>query len=387
MRSKMSSKERILAAVKHQEIDYVPVAPRIWAWFLEYYGKCGWQTYLRAAEEFDFDPVFDIGPGLPSYIGWPEINDGCAKLKNVKFEKSVRRDKEFKIVRRRFITPAGELTDEMRVPPAGGDFGIAPNPENTEWLLKTEEDLEKIKCLLPDPALGDYRAMFRTIDEIKGRALAAARPTVGSDGMLLLAMGVENAMINYMANRKFITSAFDIFHEYNHAVAKKCLEAGANVIFDSGYNMSLSTGWSPEAWRELFYPKVKAMCDLAHSFNALYFYYDDGKMMKILPYLAEIGADIVETCTPPPVGDFVLKEAKEKWGKRLCFKGYIETVHVMRLGTPAKIREAVAETIRLGAPGGGFILGTSDSIRDGTPLENIKAYFSAAREFGKITQS
>ncbi len=53
------------------------------------------------------------------------------------------------------------------------------------------------------------------------------------------------------------------------------------------------------------------------------------------------------------------------------------------MGTPEKIREEVANAIKIGAPGGGFILGISDSIRDGIPLENVKAYFSAGREFGK----
>jgi hypothetical protein len=33
---------------------------------------------------------------------------------------------------------------------------------------------------------------------------------------------------------------------------------------------------------------------------------------------------------------------------------------------------------------GGFILGTSDSIRDGTPLENVRAYFNAARRYGQV---
>ncbi len=43
-------------------------------------------------------------------------------------------------------------------------------------------------------------------------------------------------------------------------------------------------------------------------------------MMKILPELAEIGVDIVETFTPPPIGDFDLKIAKEKFGKNYVLK-------------------------------------------------------------------
>ena len=51
--------------------------------------------------------------------------------------------------------------------------------------------------------------------------------------------------------------------------------------------------------------------------------------------------------------------------------------------TPERIEKVVRETIERAAPGGGFILSTSDSIRDGTPIENIKAYFEAAQRYGK----
>jgi len=33
-------------------------------------------------------------------------------------------------------------------------------------------------------------------------------------------------------------------------------------------------------------------------------------------------------------------------------------------------------------PGGGFILGSSDSFREDTPEENVRAYFRAARRYG-----
>jgi hypothetical protein len=46
------------------------------------------------------------------------------------------------------------------------------------------------------------------------------------------------------------------------------------------------------------------------------------------------------------------------------------------------VERTVRETIEVAAPGGGFILGTSDSIREGTPTANICAYFETARTYG-----
>jgi uroporphyrinogen decarboxylase len=68
-------------------------------------------------------------------------------------------------------------------------------------------------------------------------------------------------------------------------------------------------------------------------------------------------------------------------GDRICLNGNIDLIYVIKMGTPEQIREAVRQAILDAAPGGGFILGTSDSIRDTEP-ENVRAYFQAARDYG-----
>ena len=87
--------------------------------------------------------------------------------------------------------------------------------------------------------------------------------------------------------------------------------------------------------------------------------------------------------TPPPVGDVDLAEVKRRIGDRVCLQGYTDLIYVLKLGTPALIDRTVREAIEIAGPAG-FILGTSDSIRDGTPLENVQAYFAAARRYGKM---
>ena len=380
----MSSKERILRTVEHKEVDKVPVSPRIWAWFLECYKECNWETYLKAKKEFDFDPVIGISTGLPDYIHASIIKDNELQIENVSLEQKIVDKGDFWIVNKKFHTPGGILTDEKIVPKPKKEYGISPDPKINEPLIKSKEDLEKIKFLLLDIEKTDYKFIKEISEKVGKEGVIAVRPTIGSDAFVVDSMGLENAMMASRMDKEFLKEVFKLFHSYNLNVAKKCLENGAEVIFDSGFNMSLSAGWSLNDWKEFFKPLVKEMCDLTHSYNAYYFYYDDGKMMKILPELVDIGVDIVETCTPPPIGDFDLKEAKEKFGNKICFKGYVDVVYVIKMGTPEKIREVVKETIEIGAKGGGFILGTTDSIRDGTPLENVRAYFQAGREFGSL---
>jgi uroporphyrinogen decarboxylase len=82
------------------------------------------------------------------------------------------------------------------------------------------------------------------------------------------------------------------------------------------------------------------------------------------------------------VGDLDLAEAKRTVGDRICLKGHVDLLYVVKMGTPELVDRTVREAMEIAKPGGGFILGSSDSFRDGTPLANIQAYFDAARKYG-----
>jgi uroporphyrinogen decarboxylase len=97
--------------------------------------------------------------------------------------------------------------------------------------------------------------------------------------------------------------------------------------------------------------------------------------------LAEAEVDILSTVPPPPIGDVDLARAKAEFGDRICFNGNVDLINVIKDGTPELIHQTVRQLILDAAPGGGFILGTSDSIRD-TDLANVRAYFKAARLYG-----
>lgn len=380
MRKGMTSRERLLAAIAHQEPDTVPVSPRIWAWLLEYYGKGDWLAHLRAAKEFDFDPLISLGASIANYFYYP-IGD-YLELKDVAVELRIEREGECVTFYRTIHTPAGVLTDRVVKARPGRAYGISPNPEKREPLIKDRSDLDKLRYLLPDPAtvsLGDYADVVEIVGD---RGLVEIRPHAGVDHILVDTMRIDNAMIAYYTDRELFDGVLQVAHEFYKGLLKACLERGVKIIFESWYNCSLGAGWSPAIWRECFLPRIREDVALVHSYDALFHFYDDGKVMPVLPNLADAGVDIISTLCPPPMGDVDLAKAKALIGDRVCLLGYCD-LQKIKTESPAWIRQYVRETIQTAAPGGGFILGTSDSIRDGTPLENVRAYFQAAREFGQ----
>ncbi len=375
----MTSRERLLAAIRHQEPDRVPVSPRIGAFLTDYYGCSCWQHELRAAKEFDFDPLIILPSPARNYV---QAHTASGEdLPGVRLTLQVSDQGDRREYRRIFETPAGRLTDAASRPKPGRFYGRSPDFQRLEPLVKDREDLERLRYLFPEP-LASALDHARLIDEAVGdRGLTEVTINGAIDYRATDAVGLTNLLLMYAADRPFFDAIVALFQEQVLKETRACLEAGVKIIFGTGFSYSLSQGWSPRTYREVFKPLIREHVDLVHSYDALYHFYDDGRMMEILPDLAEAGVDVVSTLTPPPVGDVDLAEAKRVVGDRMCLKGWVDLLYVVQRGTPEEIRETVREAILTAAPGGGFILGSSDSFRD-TEVGNVRAYFEAARDYG-----
>lgn len=378
MTTPMTPRQRLLTTIRHQEPDRVPISPRYYDYLHGAVGSSEWPYYLRFAGQMDIDPLIIINAGWNNYL-LRHIGP-YDDLPGVRVELEITAEPARTLVRRRFHTPAGELTDLRQIPTRESlitfDHLIEPP-------VKERADLEKIPFLLPDPAtafLGEISVVQQIVGE---RGLVECRPTQGTDQFLVDAVGVEGSLLLYYDDREMLKELIRIFNGCTQAIMRRALVAGAEMIFDAWYNCSMSVGWSPAHYAELFLPHIRANVELTHEHGAIYHYYDDGRMDRTLDLLADAGVDVIETLSPPPMGDVDLRSAKARIGERVCLKGNVDQVNVILPGTPAEIREAVRQTMEIGAPGGGFILSTSDSIRPETPWENVVAFFDAAKEFGR----
>ena len=62
--------------------------------------------------------------------------------------------------------------------------------------------------------------------------------------------------------------------------------------------------------------------------------------------------------------------------------GNIDCRHLLPFGTEEEVEEAVKETIEKAAPGGGYIISSSNSIHPGCKAENYMAMIKAAHKYG-----
>ena len=77
-----------------------------------------------------------------------------------------------------------------------------------------------------------------------------------------------------------------------------------------------------------------------------------------------------------------IRQLKQKYGKVLTLIGNVDCSTVLVNGPVEAVRAATEEVIRAAAPGGGFLLSTSNSVHPGVLPEYYLAMLETARAVG-----
>ncbi|MCC6445724.1 MAG: hypothetical protein IT210_20005 [Armatimonadetes bacterium] len=97
------------------------------AYLLWKHGKADIRTEMEAFPEMDIMTI--AGEPTPNYL---ESYPDSYSLPEVRVEQAKYREDNYQVVKRTFHTPAGSLSDRTKIPPAGREYGVSPNPIKTE---------------------------------------------------------------------------------------------------------------------------------------------------------------------------------------------------------------------------------------------------------------
>jgi uroporphyrinogen decarboxylase len=78
-----------------------------------------------------------------------------------------------------------------------------------------------------------------------------------------------------------------------------------------------------------------------------------------------------------------LAEVKAKYGRAVALKGNVDCAQTMTFGSPEEVRAETRACLRAGAPGGGFVLSSSNSIHSAVKPENYFAMLQTLQEHGR----
>jgi MtaA/CmuA family methyltransferase len=173
--------------------------------------------------------------------------------------------------------------------------------------------------------------------------------------------GVSNLMTDVYDRPEWVLDLLERCTEVAIAFAKAQIEAGADII---GLGDAIASQVSPRMYQKYALPYEKRIFEAVHEMGGIARLHICGDTTKLLPHMAQSGADIIDL-------DWMvsLPAAVETLQIPIC--GNFDPVSVMLQGTPDQVRAAV----RLCAEQAGarYFSGAGCEIPDGTPHENLLA--------------
>ncbi len=154
------------------------------------------------------------------------------------------------------------------------------------------------------------------------------------------------------------------------ALAEQLVDAGADfILLVNDIADNRGTFLQPSQMRELVLPYLGEVVARVRAAGAFAFIHTDGNIMSVLDEWIGLGADCYQSIDPMAGMD--LATVKARCGKRLALMGNVQC-SLLQDGPRAAIAEAVDKCLQAGAPGGGYIFSTSNTIFGGMPLAHYE---------------
>jgi uroporphyrinogen decarboxylase len=194
-------------------------------------------------------------------------------------------------------------------------------------------------------------------------------------------MGLDQLLMNLLAEPDLVELTMEKVLRCNLRIVQRAIRAGAEVIIlGDDYAGNHGPMMSPGLFRQFVLPPLKRMIAMIHDEGALCIKHSDGNLYPILDDIVSAGPDGINPIEP--VAGMELKKVKRLVGHQVCLSGNIDCAQLLPHGTPEQVRAAVRQAIADAAPGGGYILASSNSIHSSCDPRNFVAMVRAAREFG-----
>ena len=246
----------------------------------------------------------------------------------------------------------------------------------SDGLIKTEADLAKI--VLPDPESDDfYKPAREFVAKYKGSNKALGVTTRIGVSNTYLSMGIEHFSLTLYDNPAFALKMIDIFVDWASRAIPKINDLGFDfMIVPEDLAWKQGPMFSPKVFRELFLPRMKRATD---KIKMPWIYHSDGNLMPILDDLLTLGMNGIANIEPNAMD---INELKKKYGRRVCLVGNIDLHYTLTQGTPEEVEAEVKKRIQEIGPGGGYILASSNSIAAYCKPENVLAMHRALLKYG-----
>jgi uroporphyrinogen decarboxylase len=254
-------------------------------------------------------------------------------------------------------------------------------------IIHDRDDFEAFPWPQPEElgGYGDYADLGSHLEEL-ARLLPPSMKLLAQIGYVFMGawqlMGFENYCLKLVDDPDLIQDVHDWLGSSQLAVLEILLQHDCvgtvwlpdDLCFNSGPVVS------PRVYRKYVYPWYERIVERCHQAGIPVGLHSDGDLNSILPDLVACGFDAIHPFEPP-MNDIVA--VKRAWGDKVAVAGNIDLKETLCGGSPGDVEAEVRAKAAALAPGGGWLLGSSNSIPDFVPVENYRALLAASLKYGR----
>ncbi len=393
----MTHRERVTAAIRHQQPDRIPVdlggmaSTGIMA---STYAALKHHLGISAGDVLVFDTMQQLAlveEPVRQKFGCDVVILDSATLAG------------WKEYRLHDGTPA-KVRADVRMEPdgSGGDYGLDASGRRVSHRPATSYYFDSIYSPLEHasteaeldahawPVLTD-----ETLTKLQAEAQRLSRETdyaiLGPFGGAFLEAGQGlrgwvNFMMDLAGDRAFAEALLDRMLDNYLDNVELYLEAVGDRIqliqLGGDLGTQENTQIAPELYYEMIQPRQKALWGRIHELapEVAVFLHSCGAIYELIPGIIDAGCDVLN---PVQISAKGMDPArlKQEFGNDLCFwGGGCDTQSVLPFGTPEEVYEHTRQNIEVFKTGGGFVFCQVHNIQHGVPPHNIVAMYEAVRD-------
>ncbi len=391
----MNGRERIARAMRHQIPDRVPVMcqlalghyflnsglPPYRIWFTS---EAFAEALVTLQRRYRFDGILVNIPGRP-----PDLLDDVTAVEETREGQRVHwRDGSITVVpwddNAYHLMPDGS-------PPPRADFATL-DPEHLEhihditgyvWGVYHIPRLHGVTAPGPLSEVPPYfTRTFDLVREAVGDEISVHGEVFSPFTHFVELVGYENALVSILSDPDKAAALLDRLTEaavtWGVAQARRGVDA---VLISSAF--AGGPFLSPRMYRQFVLPYERRLTEAIKAAGVPVYTHTCGSIGDRLELMVETGTMGIDTLDPPPLGNTELAAAKAQIGGRVFIKGNMNAVELLAFETPEQVLAHAAERIRVGMPGGGYILSTACSVAPRVEPWKLELLTPLAEEIGR----
>jgi len=248
-----------------------------------------------------------------------------------------------------------------------------------EGPIKEPSDLDTYRP--PDPlAERRFEPLKALLARFKGRKLVGMHLHDSFNYPCYL-RGMEQLFMDLLENPELVQRLVRISVDHNIAMLEKAIDLGADfILFGDDYGSTTGTLVSPRHFREFFLPGLREAVQAVKAKGAFCIKHCCGNINAIVDDMVATGLDALHPVDAAAGMDMAAVKARHP---QLTVMGGVSCAAPLSEFSVEDLTAEVKRVLKTMAPGGRYVLASSNSIHSEVKPENFLAMLKTVQEFGR----